>query len=453
MIPVVTPEEMRAIDAAAPEPVEVLVGRAGAALARAALEMLGGTYGRRVVVVAGKGNNGADGRDAARRLAARGMRVDVFDAATAPRRLPPCDLVVDAAYGTGFRGAYEAPDPGGAFVLAADIPSGVDGLTGKAGGGAVRADATVTFAALKPGLLLGSGPEAAGEVIVADIGLDVSGARAHLVEAPDVAATLPVRPRDAHKYWAAVLAVAGSPGMTGAALLVARAALRAGAGYCRLAIPGADPAGVAPSEAVAVGVPARGWAAIAEEQCARMSAAAVGPGLGRDPGTQADARAFVAACPLPAVVDADALFALGDAGAAAEVVQRAPASRVLTPHDGELARLAGAPPAADRIASVRDLAARTGAAVLLKGPLTIVADPGGRVLLSGTGGPALATAGTGDVLTGVVAAFCAMGTGPFEAAALGAFVHGLAGRSGPRVGLVAGDVADRLPAALSGLLP
>src|SRR5207237_9534560 len=133
------PEEMKANDAAAPEPVEILIERAGAAVARAAVRMLGGGYGRHVVVVAGKGNNGADGRAAAARLRERGAQVTVLDAADAPDRLPSCDLVIDAAYGTGFHGDYRAPDPCGAPVLAVDIPSGVHGLTGEAAQGAVRA--------------------------------------------------------------------------------------------------------------------------------------------------------------------------------------------------------------------------------------------------------------------------------------------------------------------------
>ena len=199
MIAVVTPEEMKAVDEAAPEPTEVLVHRAGGAVARVAIEMLGGVYGRRAVVVAGKGNNGADGRDAADRLRRRGIRVQVIEAADAPPRLPDADLVIDAAYGTGFHGEYQAPDPGTAAVLAVDIPSGVNGLTGEATDGAVRADRTVTFAALKPGLLLGEGPDRTGVVDVVDIGLDVSGARASLIEGSDVAAWLPRRERDTHK--------------------------------------------------------------------------------------------------------------------------------------------------------------------------------------------------------------------------------------------------------------
>src|SRR5262249_7643578 len=144
VIPVVTPEEMRAIDAAATEPVEILIDRAGAAVARAAIDMLGGTYGRRVVVIAGRGNNGADGRAAGRRLARRGVRISVLDAADPGSRVPACDLVIDAAYGTGFHGAWQPPDPGGAPVLAVDIPSGVDGTTGAINSPVLTAERTVT---------------------------------------------------------------------------------------------------------------------------------------------------------------------------------------------------------------------------------------------------------------------------------------------------------------------
>jgi NAD(P)H-hydrate epimerase len=202
VISIVTPDQMAAIDRAAPESVDVLVGRAGGAVARCALSMLGGTYGRRVIVVAGKGNNGSDGRDAARRLRRRGARVEVVDAAIvgAGERIGPCDLVIDAAYGTGFHGDYDAPDPDGAAVLAVDIPSGVHGLTGEAGPGAVRADVTVTFAGLKPGLVFQPGRDLAGRVEIADIGLDCSSATADLVERNDVSSWLPERPPETHKW-------------------------------------------------------------------------------------------------------------------------------------------------------------------------------------------------------------------------------------------------------------
>ena len=207
------------MDAAAPEPLDVLIGRAGAAVAGEALDLLGGGYGRRVVVVAGKGNNGADGREAARLLRRRGAVVSVLDAADSPEMLPPADLVIDAAYGTGFRGSWDAPDPAGVPVLAVDIPSGVDATTGEADPRTLAAVRTITFASLKPGQLLGRGAELCGEVVVADIGLDASGARAWVLEDADVSERLPERPRDGHKWNAAVWVVAGSPGMTGAASL------------------------------------------------------------------------------------------------------------------------------------------------------------------------------------------------------------------------------------------
>lgn len=440
MIPVVTPDEMRAIDAAAPEPVEVLIDRAGAAAASLALDILGGTYGRRVVVVAGKGNNGADGRAAAARLERRGIRVQLFDAARAPAVLPASDLVIDAAYGTGFRGSYRAPDPGDAFVLAIDIPSGVDGTTGVACDGAVDADATITFAALKTGLLLGDGRASCGVVTVADIGLDVSGATAHLVELSDV--ELPRRRNDAHKYAAAVAVVAGSPGMTGAPVLTARAAFRAGAGYVRLGVPGGDGAALGVTEAVAVPLPAEGWASDALTACDRMRALAIGPGLGRRGATIAEAAEVIETAPLPAVVDGDGLRAVRERTTFAD-------DRVLTPHDGEFESLTGARPDDDRLGAVRVAAKRFGATVLLKGPTTVVADPDGDARFVITGGPSLATAGTGDVLTGMVAALLAQGLDPLDAASLAACAHGRAARrANLGDGLVASDLVDEIPSVL-----
>ena len=285
MIPVLTPEEMAEVDRSAPEPVEVLIGRAGSATARAARRMLGGSYGRRVVVVAGKGNNGADGREAARLLAARGVRVRVIEAAEAPDRLPPSDLVIDAAYGTGFRGEYKAPDAGGAPVIAVDIPSGVNGLTGEAPEGAVHATRTVSFAALKPGLVLHPGRLRSGDVELADIGLDVSGARIGVVEPSDVAAWLPDRAPDAHKWKSAVWVAAGSPGMTGAAQMCARSALRAGAGSVRLGIPGSEP-DPGFMEVVGRTPPAEGWDDYVLEDSERAKALVVGPGLARTDSTR-----------------------------------------------------------------------------------------------------------------------------------------------------------------------
>jgi hydroxyethylthiazole kinase-like uncharacterized protein yjeF len=445
MLPVLTPA---AVDEAAPEPVAVLIERAGAALAREALGLLGGTYGRRVTVVAGGGNNGADGRAAARRLERRGVRVRIFDAVNAPQALPACDLVIDAAYGTGFHGEYKAPDAGGALVLAADIPSGVDGLTGAACDGAVHADVTLTFAAYKPGLLLGDGPLLSGAVEVADIGLDVGHASASLIEDGDVFGGVPRRPRDAHKYASAVLVVAGSPGMGGAALLCSRSAMRAGAGYVRLCTPGS--VDDAADEVVSRTLPSSRWGGDAVAEAERMRAAALGPGLGRTESTVEEARAFVAACPVPVVIDADGLYALGKADEAAELLANRSAASVLTPHDGEFARLAGRPPGGDRLSETRELAARVGATVLLKGPTTVIAAPDGAAYFAAAGSARLATAGTGDVLTGVIAAFMAIGVEATLAAALAAHAHGAASALGRPRGFVAGDLLELLPAWLSG---
>lgn len=441
MIPVLTPAEMAAVDAAAPEPVAVLVERAGAAVAREALRLLGGAYGRRVIVLAGPGNNGADGRSAAVRLRRRGARVDVLDAVSAPAALAPCDLVIDAAYGTGFRGSYEAPDVRGAPVLAVDIPSGVSGLTGEVSGRALHATRTVTFAALKPGLLLGQGRVLAGDVVVAGIGLDATSS-AGLVDAADVAAWRPDRPLEAHKWQSSLLVIAGSPGMTGAAHLVAAAAQRTGAGMVRLGTPGVVDDPRRPVEAVGVELPER-WVGAVD----RCRALVVGPGLGRTDGVSEAVRALLAEADVPVVVDADGLVALG--AEVGTLPRRRARDTVLTPHDGEYERLVGERPAADRLAAARCLAERSGSVALLKGSTTVVADPDGRAAITTTGDARLATAGTGDVLSGVIGALLAQGVPAFEAAAAGAWIHGRAAQLGSAEGLVASDLLDLLPVVLA----
>ena len=454
MIPVLTPSEMAGVDRSAPEPVDVLVERAGHAVAAAARRLLGGSYGKRVVVVAGPGHNGDDGRVAARRLEAWGSAVEVLAVteAVANKALPACDLVVDAAFGTGLSRAYTPPDPGGAKVLAVDIPSGLSGISGRpvAGGGAVAADVTVTFAAYKPGLLLGSGPELAGAIQLAGIGLAPlaeSVATAWLVTDDDVASALPARPRDTHKWKTAVQIVAGSPAMPGAAWLVATSAMRAGAGYALVRVPGAPPGGgLPPGEYVAGGLPAQGWAPAAAEAAARVQALVVGPGIGPAGGDVTD---LLGATSVPAVVDADGLTALGSLDTVRAVAARRSSPVVLTPHEGEFARLTGRPVSEDRIGDVRAAARDSGAVVLLKGSTTVVASPDGRVLIAAAGSARLATAGTGDVLSGVIAAFLARGVPPFEAAGLAAHCHGRAASLGPSEGMVASDLPVLVSAWLS----
>jgi NAD(P)H-hydrate epimerase len=451
MLPIVTPEEMAAIDAAAPEPTEVLVERAGAAVAWAALRMLGGAYGRTVNVICGKGHNGADGRVAARHLTAKGVKVRIFDVPT-PTVLPHCDLVIDAAFGTGFHGSWKPPEVGDTPVLAVDLPSGVDGLTGDIAGDVLAAARTVTFAALKPGLLMPPGSIVAGELELADIGLDVGAARANLVQAADVADWWPERDEYAHKWRSAVRVVAGSSTMTGAPRLVAEAAMRTGAGIVHLSVPGMTLPD-APIEVVQRPLPSTNWARAALGSLDRFHAIVVGPGLGRSDDTAASVRELVLEAPLPIVVDGDGLFALGwSAEGAAALLRRRTMPTVLTPHDGEYALLAGNQPGLDRLVAARRLAADSGCTVLLKGAATIVAEPDGYALVVTAGDARLATAGTGDVLSGIIGALLAGGLKPVQAAAAGAWIHGQAGRRGAHHGLVASDLPELIPAVLEELL-
>lgn len=507
MLPVVSVAEMRAVDeeARATVPTAVLVERAGTALATVAIDMLGGAYGKRVTVLTGRGNNGADGAVAAGVLTRRGAAVEIVAVDRHPDRIGDrADLVIDAALGTGFHGSFDAPAvPDATAVLACDIPSGVDGDTGEARGRPLAARRTVTFGAYKPGLLQGAGPELAGAVTVADIGLDCSRAAIALVQDVDVRLWVPARPRESHKWCSAVFVVAGSPGMTGAAAMCARAAARAGAGMVRLGVPGAELGEVPAGEAVGQKLPAAGWAQEVLEAARRCAAVVVGPGLGRSGTTGAEVRRLVERCPVPVVVDADGLFALGDATQAAAVVAaretgsgRAPAAGggsgsgsdpapgpasasgsgpdlgsgpgpgsrlgpgstsgahrpadvVFTPHDGEYRRIMGTAPGADRVAAARRLAAACGVVALVKGSTTAVCGPTGTTMLSTSGSSRLATAGTGDVLSGVIAAFVARGAGPVEAAAAAAHAHGRAAGLGLAVGLVAGDLPELVARWLS----
>ncbi|MGO9557696.1 MAG: NAD(P)H-hydrate dehydratase [Acidimicrobiales bacterium] len=455
MRPVLTAAGMREVDARAVAdgtPIETLIERAGTAVANEAISLLGGTYGRRVVVVAGPGNNGADGRMAAAVLARRGVRTLIIDARGAPASLPPSDLVIDAAYGTGFRGDYDAPDPAGAPVLAVDIPTGVDADTGVTGPNAVNAVATVTFGAFKPGLLVGEGRYRAGRITLQAIGLPVPSVdecEIRLIEDDDILRYLPVREPEAHKWQTALAVVAGSPGMYGAPGYVAHAAARAGAGMVRLGIPGAGPSDLPVSEAVSRSLPMNGWDEAALEMLQRCKALVIGPGLGLERPTRASVRRLVTNALIPVLVDADALTALGGEISTVEVISPRTEPTILTPHEGEFARLAVSPLGPDRIAAVRGLAAATGAIVLLKGSTTVVAEPNGRVMLAIAGTSQLATAGTGDVLSGVIGAFLARGVAAPAAAAVGAHVHGRAGERGLLEGLVAGDLPDLVAAVLS----
>ena len=453
---------MRVADAAALSGVRdqtVFIARAGRAVAHVARSMMGGTYGKRVVLVAGKGHNGDDGRVAAGWLTDWGSSVRVLDATEcAGEFIDPstADLVIDAAYGIGFRGEWTPPVVIGVPVLAVDIPSGLDALDGTVPGGVIPADRTVTFAAPKPGMFFGDGPAVCGEIDVVDVGIDVDNddvsPDVFVVTSDDVSTWLLPRSRNEHKWSTGVRVVAGSPGMGGAASLASVAAMRAGAGIVHLSWRGATDTVQPPTEVVGRALPAEGWGSFVASDIARFSALLVGPGLGRGDDVSTEVRDVLSRCEVATVIDGDGLIAAVDPTGTHETLRARGAETLLTPHDGEFAMLGGDVDDPDRIAATRRLAARTGCAVLRKGPTTIVADPDGTAWLVISGDQRLATAGSGDVLAGVAAAFMARGHSPAVAGAAAAHVHGLAGARGQAEGTIARDVVAVLADVLSDLV-
>lgn len=432
--PLYTAEEMRTVEAG--HDVEALMERAGRAVADEVRRRF--PHARRVAGVCGKGANGGDTRIALRLLAEAGVeQVDELDRA---------DVVLDGLFGTGFRGmprsdaaaAIERVNGTGAPVVAVDVPSGVDASTGEVPGAAVRADLTVAFHGPKVGLAVAPGRFHAGEVVVADIGLE-TGETTNALATREVLARVPRRAAHDNKYSAgSVLVVGGAPGLTGAAMLAARAAFRADAGYVAVAAPAESLPVLETLVPEAVKRPLED----VYDAVAKAGALALGPGLGA--GYEALVARLLTETDLPAVVDADGLRGLGplDRGA----------PTVLTPHEGELARLLGEETAdvrARRLDAVVRAAERFGVVVLLKGADTLIAEPGGAVVVAALGPPSLAVAGSGDVLTGVVAAFLAKGLGARDAAVAGAVAQQVAAAAaGRRAGLVAGDVVEALSEAL-----
>jgi NAD(P)H-hydrate epimerase len=448
--PLYTSPEMRTAEESYPgfpETVPELMKRAGEAVAREAMRAF--PHARRFAVVCGSGANGGDGRVAVQVLAAAGREAVETDEPEG------YDVVVDALFGTGFRGAarpeaaaqIERMNASGAPIVSVDLPSGVDASTGEIAGAVVDAALTVTFHGRKVGLAVGPGRFHSGRIVVADIGLERR--QTHALRATEgLLRLVPQRaPRDSKYTAGVVLVVGGAPGMTSAAVLAATAALRADVGYVTLAVPQAS---LAVAEALALEPVKRGfdWAdpmASLAPDVERSHALAVGPGLGRTDEARGLVRALLEQTDLPAVVDADALFELQP------FAREAPT--VLTPHSGELARLLGAESAwvnAHRLEAAKASAERFGAVVLLKGADTIVQAPGVGPIVCDQAPPSLATAGSGDVLTGVIASFLAKGLEPRLAAAAGAVAHGAAAASVQhQAGLVASDVVAALPAALS----
>jgi NAD(P)H-hydrate epimerase len=508
VIRIATAEEMRRADRRATErfgvPSLLLMENAGRGAADVIERVFGAVRGRRVAVVCGKGNNGGDGFVVARHLTARGAVVGVWlvgrtgdvrgDAAVnleAVRRsglplaevsggdrlataLADADLVVDALLGTGVSGpatglvadAIVAINAAGRPVCALDLPSGLSADHGRLLGPVVSATVTATFGLPKLGLFLHPGAACAGRIEVCDLGVPPAwleeGSSAWVPEAEDIRSLLPGRAVDAHKgHQGHLLVVAGAVGKTGAAVLASRGALRAGTGLVTCALPATQQPIVAAqlAEAMTEPVAETGAQTLSTkavdrllELAGRMGAVAIGPGVGLEPETQEAVRRLVLGVERPMVVDADALTALVGQ---LERLRQAPGARLLTPHPGEAARLLGVSAAdvqADRPGSARRLAELSGVWVALKGAGTIVTGPDGQLTLNPTGNPGMATGGTGDVLTGIAGGFLAQGIAPGAALRAAVYVHGLAGdlaaAARGTAGLVAGDVAEAVPAAL-----
>ena len=505
----VTAKEMKALDVQAQNdyamPGILLMDNAAQAVAEAVHEALTALEGERVVIFCGGGNNGGDGLGAARWLQSYGVSVRAFvvgaaldavqgDAALelamftkaggrvealsteddwvlAELAASKADVLVDALLGTGFHGelegdvlrACELLNKSEKYILAVDVPTGVNADNGAVSENAVRADHTVTMALVKTGLLLYPGREYCGDIELADISMPVK-----LVEEYQsdkyrltdeiVRELLPLRKANAHKGDAGrVVICAGSPGYTGAAALASDAAVKAGAGLVSLYTPlsSRDVLAIKLTEVMVHGLLERmpgilggGAASDVASNAEAADVLAIGPGLGTSESTQEAVRTILQKITTPVVIDADALTALAGH---TEILAAMQAQKVLTPHPGEMARLTGLEIAeieADRITIAKKYAEQWQAIVVLKGAPTVIGCPNGTVYVNSTGNSSLATGGSGDVLTGIIAGLAAQEISLQEAAICGVYLHGLAAElTGIDIGLAAGELAALLPQA------
>lgn len=514
----VTSEQMRSLDLAASEnygiPSLLLMENAGRAVAEAAREMLGDLRGKSIVIAAGPGNNGGDGFVAARHVAnalgvpwihyfgdrktARGdslanidiaerMGIDIIESDLDRFRAycQNADLIIDALLGTGTKGDLRDPYPAvidainesACPVLAVDIPSGVNADTGAVTGRAVAADRTVTFGLPKIGLLTGAGAACSGQVTVADIGIPLQAVvKANLntvvPDGWDVAQRLPPRRADSHKGDFGHLAVvAGSAGLTGAATLAAEGALRIGAGLVTLLVPESlnDIFEAKLTEAMTIPVAegkarAFGMASLGKvlEYTGRWDAAVIGPGFGRDEDTIEFTLELIRRLERPAIVDADALFAISKD---LSVLRDCRSPLIITPHPGEMATLLGTTAAevqSNRLEVARGFAAEHEVTVVLKGAGTVIADPDGTACINTTGTPGMASGGTGDVLSGMIGGLLAQWHAhesrvePLDAACAAVYLHGRAGEIAAEefgeAAMIASDVANHIGDAMTEVL-
>jgi NAD(P)H-hydrate epimerase len=486
----------------------LLMENAAAAVAAQARAMMGGCAGKRVTVVAGRGNNGGDAFAAARLLHSKGADVRVYlvgektglsgdalfnmeilgrigimvteitektEMSSFLADMYTSDLVIDGLFGTGLSRDIEGTaaeviariNQFGRPVLSIDIPSGIDGRDGSIRGVCVKADATVTFGLPKLGLVLHPGCLYTGTLITADIGIPpcVIGKqdiKTGIIDLDMVSAMIPQRKPDSNKGdYGRVLIVTGSTGMTGSGCLASMAALRTGAGLVYTGVPQS----LAPvysshmTEPIVIPLEDSGTGRLSAS-CTehilglmdKMDVVAIGPGLTAGDDIRKIVGAVIENCRVPLVMDADALNAIS---ADPSVLKKLKAEAVLTPHPGEMARLTGTNTKqvqSDRIGTATAFAQQYGVTVVLKGNRTVVAYPDGRVLINTTGNAGMATAGTGDVLTGMIAGIAAQGVPAGDAAAAGVYLHGLAGDAAADCkgmhGMVAGDIVDILPVAI-----
>ncbi len=510
---IVTPQQMQEIDRKTIQDFrisgEILMENAGRAVFDFVKSSFTGFVNKKIFVFCGKGHNGGDGLVIARLLKESGASPTVFllgslNELKTDIRIPynklvavgihpnffseilegsfgaVPDLVIDALLGTGAQGALQNPilkmvgqintwKKLGVKVVAVDIPSGLNGESGKAETTAVLADDTITIGLPKTGLLFGDGKKYCGRLHVADIGFPealAGGGDLMLVEKNDVKKLLKPRKQDAYKHdFGRVLIVAGSKGMSGAAYLAAKACLRIGAGLVKVAMPAsavhavenllpeAMTAGLDETEERTLSLSAKEKIGELIEWCDVL---AIGPGLSQNKETASLIRKICKKLDKPAVIDADAIFALAGE---IELIQNMESEIIFTPHAGEFAGFTGISKeriAHDRIISAGNFSRQTGKTLLLKGSPTMIAEKSGKIFVTHTGNPGMATAGSGDVLTGVIAGLMAQGLTTGEAGYGGAFIHGLAGdkakTENTEMGLIASDIIDYLPRAIASVL-
>ncbi len=511
---VVTADEMRSIDRRTIDECGVssaaLMERAGLAVA----ERIRGLFERRkVIVISGGGNNGGDGIVAARNLFNWGWNVKVLLLSRENKLSPDCllqyrtakkikvpmefrtgisgadlhsALVVDAIFGTGINKEVKPPvsdiisflNRSEAAVLSVDIPSGISADNGRVIGEAVRADYTVTFGLPKIGHLLHPGAEYTGKLFIEEIGfpkvlLNSESLHIQTVEKDDAALLVPARPADSHKGdYGHVLVIAGSRGRTGAAIMTAKACLRSGAGLVTIGVP-ETLAGVFQSRAaeeMVLPLPDKGDGSLSFEAAGeilrfvseRADVLAIGPGIGISADTTRIMRELITNSAAPMVIDADGINSIkGDGG----ILRKAKSPAILTPHAGEMARLLkpdSADESAERAAIERErvslsvsFSEKNGVYLVLKGAPTLIAEPGGKLFINTTGNPGMATAGSGDVLTGIVAAFLGQQSNPLDACVLGTYLHGLAGDMAASEkgmhSMIATDIIEHLPGSFAAL--